>query len=526
MRSGWSGTAATIRATAPIIAALIALGVLGASTSGMSAVDPGTGQIVTIKNALSPALLANLLVGAPAMVTAFPPLGVFLLLALGSSVAERSGLYVAMVRGGLAYLPGPWLTPTVFVTGLLAHQASDALIVVYLPLAGAAFEARGRDPILGVLTGFAAFSGAFAANLTPGIQDIVLLQLTEDAARNVAAGWLMNPLGNWYISLALAVAYTVATWLMTDLWLERRGFKRPQPLVEDGATAGPMGVALGAVERVGLGWALAAGLATGLALIGLIRLGAAPSQVMPGVAGLQPYFRALPAILTLALLSAGGCYGALAGALSGPAAMRAAMIDGLARLAPFTFAAILIALGVATLHASHLDTVLMLKGGAAIADRRLSPLAALMILIVLTAAADLLIGSATAKWAILAPIVVPMLMSAGLSPEMSTAAYRVGDGPLNILSPLQPCLALVLMVCRRWRPRLRMADILPYLFPLAAVYLLIGSLIIQAWALSQWSPGPYARFDVEPAPQRGSHAAHDQRRSAITKPSRPGLSDS
>jgi aminobenzoyl-glutamate transport protein len=480
------------------LAALAAVSAMVALLTGLSAVDPISGHLITV-DILSAKTLAHLLTQAPATVTAFPPLGIFLLLALGTAVADRSGLFAALVRGSLSIMPAALLTPVVILTGYLFHQISDALLLVYLPLSGAVFAARGRDPVLGILIAFAAFSGGFAASLGPGIPDIILLQLTEDAARSVAPDWRYALFGNWFILLAVAGLYAGATWAIAERWLEPRWFPRTPSTAEARPEAIELQASLKPAERMAMIWAGLAALAAALVFIAVIRWGAsAPDGGHDLRAVLTPYFRAMPACLTLILLSAGWSYGAVTGTLTSPMAVHAAVVDGLARLAPFILFAILIALFLSVLHASRLDTVLMLSGARTLADAQLAPPLILMTIVLVTAVLDLLVGSATAKWAILAPIIVPMLMLLGISPDMSTAAFRIGDGALNIVSPLQPWIYLVVLYCRRWRPGFSLADALRNLAPFSAAYLVLGLMVVGIWSLAEWPVGPFSSFHYDP----------------------------
>ena len=496
IRRDW--TPGRLRTALLCIAGLIAVSAMIVALTGLSAIDPVTGRLFTVE-ILSAKTFAVLLTKAPETVTAFPPLGIFLLLALGTSVADRSGLFAALVRGSLSRMPAALLTPVIVLAGFLFHQISDALMVVYLPLAGAIFAARGRDPVLGILIAFAAFSGGFAASLGPGIPDLVLLQLTENAARGVAPDWRFALFGNWFILLALAAAYTGATWAIAELWLEPRWFPPAALPVEHPTEPNDLRASLDPAERRAMIWAGLAALAAALVFAALVSQGTStPDSARNVKAALAPYFHALPAGVTLILLSAGWSYGAATGTLSSLRAVHTAMVEGLARLAPFILFAILIAFLLSAVRASSLDTVLMLKGARALTDAHLSPPFILMAIVLITAILDLLIGSATAKWAILAPIIVPMLMLSGISPDMATAAFRVGDGALNILSPLQPYLPLVVLYCRRWRPQFGFADALRNLAPFSAGYLVLGLLVVGIWSIAEWPVGPYSSFGYDP----------------------------
>lgn len=178
-----------------LIAALVAISV-AASALGWSALHPVTGEVMRTESLLSEANVARLLTDMARTLTAFPPLGLVLVVMLGASVAERSGLFAALIGRAMAKAPAAALTPFVFFVALASHHASDAAYVVLIPLAAVAYAQAGRHPLLGVAVAYAGISGAFAGNLIPGQFDVLMLAITEAAAKLVAPDYVMNPLGN------------------------------------------------------------------------------------------------------------------------------------------------------------------------------------------------------------------------------------------------------------------------------------------------------------------------------------------
>ena len=198
-----------------IIVLLVIVSVIGAA-AGWSAVNPVTGETLVATSLLSEANIQKLFVEMPRTYTGFAPLGFALTIMLGASVAERSGLLTTLMRASLGGVPKNILVPMVFVLGLLATHANDAAYMVYVPLAGVVFAAAGRHPVLGLISGFAGAAVGLAGNLVPGQYDVLLLGITETGARLLDPDWTMNPLGNWYFSVGIAVAFTSVGWWVLE----------------------------------------------------------------------------------------------------------------------------------------------------------------------------------------------------------------------------------------------------------------------------------------------------------------------
>ncbi|RZA13359.1 MAG: AbgT family transporter, partial [Proteobacteria bacterium] len=166
--------------------------------------------------------VGRLLTEMPRTMSGFAPLGLILVIMLGAAVAERSGLFSALIRASLRNAPRTILTPIVVIIGMLSHHASDAAYVVFIPLAAIVYASAGRHPLAGLAAAFAAVSGGYAGNITPGQIDVLLFGFTQEAARIVEPGWMMNPVGNWWFILAIVVLFTPVIWFITDKLVEPR----------------------------------------------------------------------------------------------------------------------------------------------------------------------------------------------------------------------------------------------------------------------------------------------------------------
>jgi aminobenzoyl-glutamate transport protein len=471
-----------------LIGALILLSIVGA-TAGWSALNPVTGETLVAKSLLAPENLAQLFVDMPKTLTSFPPLGQVLVVIYGAAVAERTGLFAAAMRSSLLAAPRAYLTPAVVITGMVSHHASDAAYVVVIPLAAMVFAAAGRHPLAGLCAAFAAVSGGFAGNIFPGALDALLLGITEAAARLVDPTYTVNIAGNWFFILAIVVVFTPITWFITDRIIEPRlGPWRPGPEVE------PVTIErhLKPEESKGLRWA-------GLAVLALIALWTAltlmpqsPFVDAEGAPGerYNPLFRSLIAFFALLFFISGTAYGVAAKTIRGSQDLVRMMTEGVIVLAPYLVLAFFAAHFVAMFNWSGLGSILAVHGAEQLQGLAIPAPMLLVTVLSLSAVFDLFIGSASAKWAALAPVVVPMLMLLGVSPEMTTAAYRMGDSFTNIATPLMSYFPLVLSFAQRWDRGWGVGSLLANMLPYAAAFAVAGVALTVAWVALEIPVGP------------------------------------
>jgi aminobenzoyl-glutamate transport protein len=438
--------------------------------------------------------VGKLLSEMPRTVTGFAPLGLILVIMLGAAVAERSGLLAALIRASLARAPRALMTPIVAVIGMVSHHASDAAYVVFIPLAAITYAAVGRHPLVGLAAAFGAVSGGFAGNIAPGQLDVLLFGFTQEAARIVDPAWTMNPLGNWWFILAIVVIFTPAVWFITDRLVEPRlgawtGEVDAQTRAELERSE------LTAQERKGL---KRAGLAA-LAVIGLF----AALMLLPGYhplineeatgpARLQPFYAALIAFFFLLFLLSGIGFGSATGTVRGSKDVTDMMQEGVKTIAPYLVFVFFAAHFVAMFNWSRLGPILAINGAEALQALAMPAALLLISVLLLSSFLDLFIGSASAKWSALAPVVVPMFMLLGISPEMTTAAYRMGDSYTNIMTPLMSYFPLVLAFARRWDPTFGVGSLLALMLPYALTFMVLGIAMTVGWVMLDLPLGPGA----------------------------------
>jgi len=466
----------------------------------VSAVHPtqiaadGSPVIIQATSLLTADNIRRLLIEMPQTFTHFHPLGMVLVVMLGAGVAERSGLFVTAMRAAVRHAPGALLTPVVALVAMISNMAADAAYVVLIPLAGVIFAAAGRHPIAGIATGFAGVSGGFSANLVPGQLDALLFGITQAAAETIDPGWVANIAGNWYFIAAMTLVYLPVIWYVTDRVIEPRLSPVTEPLVSE--TAGPVKPSdehMSADERKGM-------IRAGLAALGVIAVwlwlilgpGNALMDLESETNALGPFYQTLVAGFFVLFLACGWAYGSATGSVKTHRDVVRMMSEAMADLSYYLVLAFAAAHFVAMFNWSNLGLILAVNGAAAIEAADM-PMALLLCVIVLfTGGINLFVGSASAKWALLAPVIVPMFMLLGVSPEMSTAAYRVGDSATNIITPLMPYFPLILAFCHRWQKDFGLGSLVATMIPYSIWLMITGLAMTAVWILLGLPLGPAA----------------------------------
>ncbi|MGC6499262.1 MAG: AbgT family transporter [Henriciella sp.] len=468
----------------------------------------GDDGIISAVSLLSPHNLERLVVDMPKTFTHFHPLGYVLVVMLGAGVAERSGLFSSAMRSAVRNAPVSLLTPVVALIAMVSNHAADAAYVVLIPLAGVLFASAGRHPIAGIAAAFAGVSGGFSANLAPGQLDALLYGITQEGANILDPSYQPNFAGNMYFIQVMTLLFIPVIWYVTDRIIEPRlGTYKPQgnaanSFAEDAAPLTP-------AERKGL---IRAGLAC-LAVIGfwvLITIGPGTplylttaeyiqAGIAPDVAAdkawyerLAPFFRSLVAGFLALFLAAGWAYGSAAGTIKTHRDLVDMMAEAMKDMGYYLVLAFAAAHFVAMFNWSNLGLISAVHGAGAIESSGL-PLPLLLALILLfSALINLFVGSASAKWALLAPVLVPMLMLLGVSPDGATAVYRVGDSATNIITPLMVYFPLILVFAQRWQSDFGLGSLTAIMIPYSILLLLTGLALTVGFVYLDLPLGPGA----------------------------------
>ncbi|MFI8667840.1 AbgT family transporter [Qipengyuania sp. NPDC077410] len=486
-----------------LIIALVLFSVV-AAMSGISAMHPtaldevtGNAQRIEAVSLLSPENIQRLWVEMPTTFTHFHPLGYVLVVMLGAGVAERSGFFAAGMSKAVKSAPKTMLTPVVALVAMIGNHAADAGYVVLIPLAGILFAAAGRHPLAGIAAAFAGVSGGFSANISPGQLDALLFGITEEAvaASALDPSWTANIAGNWFFISVMTVVYLPIIWYVTDKIIEPRlgpwtggatagrsaDDASPDPAGETGelASRGLRHAGLAALFVVGL-WLLMV-FAPGTPLIDEAACEAIPAADCSIHAQLAPLYRSLVAAFFLLFLLTGWAYGRATGSIKNHRDLVEMMAESMKDMGYYLVLAFAAAHFVAMFGWSNLGLISAVHGAAAIDSTGLPLPIVLGLMVVFTGLLNLFVGSASAKWALLAPILVPMLMLLGISPEGATAAYRVGDSATNIITPLMVYFPLILVFAQRWQKDFGLGSLTAMMLPYSIWLMVSGTMLIVLW---------------------------------------------
>ena len=467
-----------------------------AEHTGLSVLHPtekgpnGAPVVVSAASLFSAKNIQRLWTDMPQTFAAFPPLGFVLVVMLGAGVAERSGFFASAMRSLVRWAPKVLLTPVVALVGIMANLAADAAYVVFIPMCGVLYAAAGRHPILGIVCAFAGVSGGFSANLLPGQLDALLFGITEAAAKTVEPKWHANIAGNWYFIVGMSVIFLPIIWWVTDRIIE----PRLGPYVpEADAVIDVSEHATTPEQRKGLIAASVAALGV-VALWLVLTLGPGTPLIDEAAkpeARLSPLYKSLVGGFFLLFLACGWAYGAYTGTIRGHRDVVKMMTEAMGDLAYYLVLAYAAAHFIAMFNWSNLGLIFAVKGALGLQSLALPAPLLMGALVLMSSSVDLVVGSASAKWAFMAPVLVPMFMLLGVSPEMTTAAYRVGDSVTNIITPLMVYFPLVLTFCQRWSKSFGIGTLTATMTPYATGLMLAGLLqtIVWVWLSLPLGPG-------------------------------------
>ncbi len=459
-----------------------------------SEIDPVSGayRVLMSTSLLSAENVARIWVEMPTTFMHFYPLGYVLVVMLGAGVAERAGLFSSAMRAGLRYAPKAALTPLIVFIGMMGNLASDAAYVVLIPLSGHIFYVTGRHPVVGIAAAFAGVSGGFSANLLPGQFDALLLGITQVSAENVFGEVTINIAGNWFFIAAMVVVYLPVIWFVTDRIIEPRLSDFDPALAKIISIEQISDRPLTLEERRGLVYGGISALVV-IGLWALMTLGPGTPLIDEGAeaeAQLTPFYKSLVAGSFLLFLSSGWAYGKGAGTIRCHRDVVKMMTESMEDLAYYLVLSFVAAHFVAMFGWSNLGLIFAVHGADFLENISMPSWILLTLIILLSALLNLFVGSASAKWALISPVLVPMLMLLGISPEMATAAYRVGDSATNIITPLMVYFPLILIFCQRWKSNFGIGSLAAMMLPYSLALITAGLGMTIFWVVLDLPLGP------------------------------------
>ena len=419
----------------------------------------------------------------------FPPLAIVLVGMLGIGLAERTGFLPTLLRASLLRAPAALLTPAVFGVGVLSSLTLDAGYVVLPPVAAALYRAVGRSPLAGLAAVFAGVSAGFGANLFITGLEPMLAGLSESGARLVDPDYRVAATSNWWFLIVSTFVLTAVGWLVTARFVEPRLAARPAdaggPAPGDDAPT-----ALAELERRGLRWGVGTLFVTLAAMIAATWW---PDAPLYGTAGRFPrWVDAIVPLLFVGLFLPGLAYGIATRTVRSDRDVAGMLGETMAAMGPYVVLAFFAAQFIAYFGHSRLGEMLAIAGGQWLVAAKLHPMLLVTAFIAIVAAANLLMGSMSAKYAFLAPVFVPMFMQVDLAPELTQAAYRIGDSVTNVITPLNPYLIIILGLMKRYDPRSGLGTLIALMLPYTLAFGLVWTLLLLAWMALGFPLGPGA----------------------------------
>ncbi len=459
---------------------------------GWTAIHPATKEVIEPVNLLSKEGLHRILLDMVTNFTDFAPLGIVLVAMLGIGIAESSGLIGAAIKLLVQSAPKKTMTFVLVLAGILSNAASDVGYVLLIPLAGVIFLSIKRNPIIGMAAAFAGVSGGFSANLILGTIDPLLAGLSTEAAQIVDSSYEVNPTANYYFMAASTFLIAFAgTWVTEKIVAPRLGEYKGQEKVEEIEGLTPL-------ERKGLKWA---GI-TGLAFFILIAAGLIPENGIlrasdDGSILRSPVIKGVVALLFLLAGSMGIVYGVITKKYKSDSDVMIGMGETMKTLGLYIVLVFFAAQFVAYFKWSNLGIIFAIKGANFIAASNIGLIPLLILFILLSASINMLMGSASAKWAIMAPVFIPMFMFLGYSPELSQVVYRIGDSVTNIISPMMSFFALIIAFIQKYDSKAGIGTIIATMLPYSIAFFIVWTILLIAWVLLGLPLGPGATLHYE-----------------------------
>ncbi|MFP4622137.1 MAG: AbgT family transporter [Bacteroidales bacterium] len=446
---------------------------------GVSATDPSTGEVVEVQNLISGDGLRRFVQEMVTNFSHFAPFGLVLVMLMGVSIAERSGLLrVAMRRVAFA-VPNKIVLPVIFIIGACGNIGSDAGVVIVPPIAALIFSQMGLSPIAGLIAGYAGATAGFTANLFIAGTDVLLAGISTSVTERVAEGMEVSATANWYFMIVSTIFLgVVGAFIVSKFTIPRCN----KLACEDTDDKAPEQNVSNEVEKKGL---RNAGIAVLIYMIFIILLVAPPGAPLrdPETGGIvpSPFLKGLIPILFFFFAIPGYFFGKAIGSIKKPNDVLQFMEHGMKELSGYIVLMLVVAQFINLFNWSHLDKILAISGADFLQSTGLTGPLMFTLFMILVAVINIFMGSGSAKWAIFAPVFIPMLLQIGYSPAFVQLMYRVGDSITNCISPIYPYFPLLLGWVHKYNKKLGIGTIISLLFPYAVILFIMWLILLFVW---------------------------------------------
>ena len=443
-------------------------------------------QVVSLMNKEG---LAYMLTHAVSNFTGFAPLGVVLVTMLGVGCAEGSGYLSALMKKAVSVTPAMIVTPMLVFLGVMSNVASDIGYVVLIPIGAVVFMAYGRHPLAGLAAAFAGVSGGFSANLLIGTLDPMLAGISTEAAGMINPGYTVGATANWYFMIVSTFVIVAIGTFVTDKIVEPR-LSAHRHTDENVADA----TALSAGEKK----ALSAANWTLVGVILLIAAAAFPQSSFlrnPETGSLMkdsPFISGLIMLIAILFFVPSVVYGRVSGTYKSEKDVCAQLGTNMSAMGSYIALAFISAQFISYFNYTKLGSILALKGAEFLGNAGVSGPVLMILFILFSAFINLLMGSASAKWTILAPVFVPMFMLLGYSPELTQVAYRIGDSCTNLITPLMTYFAMVVVFAKKYDEDSGIGTLIATMLPYSLFFMIGWSVLLVIWMAAGLPLGPGA----------------------------------
>ncbi|WP_110655463.1 AbgT family transporter [Salinicola halimionae] len=470
-----------------MIFVMLAMVVLVASAlfaaAGATVEHPGSGEVEAIRSLVSGEGIQFILDSMLDNFTGFAPLGLVLSMMLGIGLAEKLGLLETLIRHTILSAPKRLVTYTVAFTGIMMNVASDASLILLPPLAAMVYHSLGRHPIAGLALGFASAGAGFTANLLIVGTDALLSGISTEAARIVSSDMTVTPVDNWYFNCVSVFVLTVVAAVVTERVIEPR-LGTYEGDVEQVESREP--------ENAGRGLRNT-GIAALIYVAAIATLLFWPNSPLRGPEGgliPSPFLSGIIPIILFFFITVSVTWGITVGRIKRSRDVSENMAEAMRDLGSYIVLIFAASQFIAWFNWSHIGTWIAVNGADLLTAMDFTGFPVILCYIVFTACMNLLIFSGSAKWALEAPVFVPMFMQLGYHPAFVQVAYRIADSSTNIISPLNPYMIVVLTFIRKYDKNAGLGTLMSLMLPYTLAFLSIWILLLTAFYLLGLPYGP------------------------------------
>ena len=461
-----------------MMAVLVALLSWWASAVGFQATHPATGEVIAVKNLLSADGIRWIYTNVESNFVKFPPLALVLVIMIGIGVAEGSGLFSVLVRQLVLGAPPKLITAAIVTAGIFSHLASEVGYVILIPLGAMIFHALGRHPMAGFAAAFAGVSAGFGSNFLIGSVDPILAGLSTSAAQIIDPAMNINPMVNYYFMVASAImVIIVGTWITEKIVEPRLGKYSGNEKALEIEQITPL-------EKKGLRWA---GIGT-LIFIAIMAWTIIPENGLfrdPVTGGIlkSPFFSGIIVGLLLLFFVPGIIYGIIVNTIKNDKDVVKHMTNSMQGMGGYIVLVFFAAQFIYWFNYSNLGLVVAIDGAQFLSHIGFTGIPLILSFLLLSAFLNMFMGSASAKWAIMAPVFVPMFMILGYHPGLTQAAFRIGDSVTNVITPMMSYFALIVTYAQRYDEKNGIGTIISLMIPYTVIFMLVWAIMMTIWML-------------------------------------------